>query len=313
MEEEKKYVDKTENKTIKILNEEYFLVDVHNNNILTKIQYTQKWMNCLSFVNGVRVYNYVGQSDIENNWQVINKEQFEQTLNDSENIMKSINNIKNELDYMISFEKTEKMFLSLLDVRKKLDKEKILKALDMAKKLHNWQLRDEWTVYIIHPITVAIYAMKDGLDTDSIIACLLHDVLEDNKDSSESDIKELFWNDAVDIIKKLSKKIWNQKKDINKYYEEIMSDKIALKLKWFDRLNNVYSLFLNPDSNKVIDYIKKTETEILPIIRWTDTANNIENIIKILKSNEEIREIYKKKLENQKNIQKDIQDKKHML
>jgi len=47
-----------------------------------------------------------------------------------------INHIKNELDYMISLEKTEKRFLDMLNIRKDLDKDKILNALNFAKEKH---------------------------------------------------------------------------------------------------------------------------------------------------------------------------------
>jgi antitoxin component HigA of HigAB toxin-antitoxin module len=50
--------------------------------------------------------------------------------------MKTINNIKNELDYVISLEKTEKRFFDMLEKRKDLDKKKLLEALSFAKENH---------------------------------------------------------------------------------------------------------------------------------------------------------------------------------
>ncbi|MEI6671922.1 MAG: HD domain-containing protein [bacterium] len=112
-------------------------------------------------------------------------------MNEYDNVVKTKNNIRNNLEYIISLEKTEKKFFNLLEKHKNLDKEKIIKALDLAKKFHNGITRDEGTPYIVHTISVAIYAMEDGVDTDTVIVCLLHDILEDT-DISEEEIRELF-------------------------------------------------------------------------------------------------------------------------
>lgn len=64
-----------DNKTI--INEEYFLVDTQNEKILTKIQYTKRWWESLSFVNGQRISNYIWFNKIQNDWQIINRKLFE--------------------------------------------------------------------------------------------------------------------------------------------------------------------------------------------------------------------------------------------
>jgi (p)ppGpp synthase/HD superfamily hydrolase len=175
----------------------------------------------------------------------------------------------------------------------------------MAKEVHKHQKRDEWSPYIIHPMSVAVYAMRDWLDTDSIIACLLHDVVEDTEDDVklvQKRILESFWEKSLYMIEKLSKKIWNDWKPMGVYYSEISADENILKIKWFDRLNNIYSLFLQPDKGKISYYIKKTEQEILPLIFWTETFYNIENILNVIKSNQGDFSMYKEKIDNIRKI-----------
>lgn len=296
-------INNNDNKTI--VNEEYFLVDTQNEKILTKIQYTKRWWESLSFVNGQRISNYIWFNKIQNDWQIINKESFEKELNNKENNMKMINNIKNELDYIISLERTEKRFLEILDIRKDLDKNRILNALNFAKEKHLWQVRDEWSPYIIHPMSVAIYAMKDWLDTDSIIVALLHDVVEDTKDDfdqTQKDILNIFGNKVLLMINSLSKRIWNDTKNLDKYYQDINNDLFLSKIKWFDRLHNIYSLFLQPKQDKIEIYIGKTEKEILPLILWTETYYNIKSIIEIIKKNKTDFDFYKSKIRNIKEI-----------
>jgi (p)ppGpp synthase/HD superfamily hydrolase len=199
----------------------------------------------------------------------------------------------------------------MLEKRKDLDKKKLLEALSFAKENHIWQTRDEWTPYIIHPISIAIYAMKDWLDTDAVIVCLLHDVVEDTQkdnDYIQNEIVKRFWNNVLFMINKLSKKIGNKKKEIRKYYEEIGNDILLSKIKWFDRLHNIYSLLLQPKKEKVENYIEKTEKEIFPLIYWTETFYNIQSILEIIKKNSENFDIYKERLKNIKKAN-EIKDK----
>jgi len=288
-----------------IINEEYFYVDIKNEKVLTKIQYTSKWSECLSFVNGRWITNYIWLNTIQEHWQIINKDVFEKEINNEENNLKIINGIKNELEYTTSFDKTEKRFFDMLNKRKDLNKDKILNALNFAKEKHLWQVRDEWTQYIIHPMSVAVYAMKDWLDTDAVVVCLLHDVVEDTQedyDKIQNDILELFWERVLIMVNKLSKRMKDRQKEINEYHEDMSTDVLVTKIKWFDRLHNVYSLFLQPKKEKVVKYIEKTKKEILPLVSWTEICYNIENILKIIEKNTKEFDLYKEKIDNIKEI-----------
>ncbi len=85
------------------------------------------------------------------------------------------------------------------------DKKEIRKAFDIAVEAHNSQRRKTGEPYIFHPIAVAkIVAYEIGLDTASIIAALLHDVIEDT-DYTAEDIERLFGENIARIVVGLTK------------------------------------------------------------------------------------------------------------
>ena len=87
------------------------------------------------------------------------------------------------------------------------DEEKIRKAYELADKAHGGQTRLSGEPYISHPLAVASLVAELGLDTDSIIAAILHDAVEDT-DVKLSSIKTEFGADVallVDGVTKLTR------------------------------------------------------------------------------------------------------------
>ena len=92
------------------------------------------------------------------------------------------------------------------------DKREIRKAFDIAVEAHKNQRRKTGEPYIFHPIAVAkIVAYEIGLDTTSIVAALLHDVVEDTEYTLE-DVERLFGENVARIVNGLTK-ISHLKKD----------------------------------------------------------------------------------------------------
>ncbi|NMA37880.1 MAG: bifunctional (p)ppGpp synthetase/guanosine-3',5'-bis(diphosphate) 3'-pyrophosphohydrolase, partial [Papillibacter sp.] len=60
-------------------------------------------------------------------------------------------------------------------------------AFDFAVKAHGNQKRKDGSPFVTHPIMAAIITAEMGLDEDAIIACLLHDCIEDT-DVTHEDI-----------------------------------------------------------------------------------------------------------------------------
>ena len=70
----------------------------------------------------------------------------------------------------------------LLDDDKQYDMSKIISAYEFADKAHANQKRDSGEPYIVHPIAVAFILLELGMDTDTICAAILHDVVEDTEE-----------------------------------------------------------------------------------------------------------------------------------
>ena len=64
--------------------------------------------------------------------------------------------------------------------------EKIKKAYYYAEEAHQGQKRRSGEPYFIHPVTVAGILAELGMDTDSIVSGLLHDVLGDDRGDREA-------------------------------------------------------------------------------------------------------------------------------
>ena len=67
----------------------------------------------------------------------------------------------------------------ILDEEKQYDMSKIISAYEFAEKAHEGQKRTSGEPYIVHPVSVAYILLELGMDTDTICAAMLHDVVED--------------------------------------------------------------------------------------------------------------------------------------
>ena len=80
----------------------------------------------------------------------------------------------------------------------------INKAFEVAKKQHGGQLRRSGEPYIIHPIAVADILVDFGMDYQSIVAALLHDVVEDT-DYTLDDLKSEFGGEIAVLVDGVTK------------------------------------------------------------------------------------------------------------
>ena len=114
--------------------------------------------------------------------------------------------IKNFPDYDDNFT-IEMIIQKVLTDDKQYDLSKIISAYEFAAKAHEGQKRSSGQAYIIHPLAVAYILLELGMDTDTICAALLHDVVEDTP-ATLDDLKKRFGQDVamlVDGVTKLSK------------------------------------------------------------------------------------------------------------
>jgi len=139
------------------------------------------------------------------------------------------------------------------------DKKEIRKAFDIAVEAHNKQRRRTGEPYIFHPIAVAkIVAYEIGLDTTSIVAALLHDVVEDT-DYTLEDIERLFGENVGRIVNGLTK-ISHLKKEQNasvqaenfrKMLLTLNDDVRVILIKIADRLHNMQTMDAMPQDKQV--------------------------------------------------------------
>ena len=88
---------------------------------------------------------------------------------------------------------TEKFIQDMSEINPKYDDSVIIKAYEIARRLHDGQFRKSGEPYIIHPVAVAKILAGFGMDNETIIAGLLHDAIEDTKytrDQLASDFDE---------------------------------------------------------------------------------------------------------------------------
>ena len=135
------------------------------------------------------------------------------------------------------------------------DVTQIEKAYNLAKKAHGDQKRKSGEPYIIHPLWVAIILADLEMDKETIIAALLHDVVEDTR-IGEDYIKEEFGEEVallVDGVTKLGRVAYSADKlelkaeNLRKMFLAMAKDIRVIIIKLADRLHNMRTLqFMTP-------------------------------------------------------------------
>ena len=127
--------------------------------------------------------------------------------------------------------------------------EKILKAYYFAKTAHAGQKRQSGEDYFIHPNAVADILIDLGLDCDTVVAALLHDVIEDT-DVSAEEIRQTFGPIALSLVQGVTKlgklnfksKLEEQAENLRRMFMAMSNDIRVIIIKLADRLHNMRTL-----------------------------------------------------------------------
>ena len=130
-----------------------------------------------------------------------------------------------------------------------MDLGRIRAAYDMARLAHSGQLRKDGSPYVTHCVAAADITVDMGLDEDSIVSALLHDVIEDTN-LTHDDIARQFGDAVADIVEgvtKLTRVQYTSKEDeqmenLRKMLMAMAKDIRVILIKIADRLHNMRTM-----------------------------------------------------------------------
>lgn len=199
---------------------------------------------------------------------------------------------------------------------------RIRAAFELAREAHAPQKRKTGEPYIFHPIAVANIAAEElMLGANPVIACFLHDVVEDTPYTIE-DIRERFGDDVAFLVRVVTKKPthdYELSKQLDNYRQLLNSmqyDIRAILVKLADRLHNMRTLasmkpekqmkiagetdyFYAPLANRLGLYNIKTELENLSFrFRCPDEYEEISTLIaRHVETNKDNLETFRRQIE----------------
>ena len=165
-------------------------------------------------------------------------------------VVNSLPKLKDESQFEDPKELYETLIVTIRKYRPTTDLSQIEKAYKMAFEAHKDQKRRSGEPYIIHPVSVAIILAELELDKESIIAGILHDIVEDTEVTLEQ-VRNEFGDEVallVDGVTKLTQLSYSKDKveimaeNLRKMFLAMAKDIRVIVVKLADRLHNMRTL-----------------------------------------------------------------------
>ena len=164
----------------------------------------------------------------------------------------------------------DKMFAALEEKIKnsgvEMDMGRIRAAYDTARLAHSGQLRRDGSPYVTHCVAAADISVDMGLDEDSVVAALLHDVIEDTQ-LTHHDIARQFGEPVANIVEgvtKLTRVQYTSKEDeqmenLRKMLMAMAKDIRVILIKIADRLHNMRTMAYQTEEKQRIKSLETME------------------------------------------------------
>ena len=146
------------------------------------------------------------------------------------------------------------------------------RAIAIASRAHDGQLRKSGEPFFIHPLRVAHQAARHWMDFSSVVAALLHDVVEDTP-MTLSEVEKAFGAEVARLVNGLTKvsseKLSREALKAQTYRKQLLlaiEDVRVLCLKFWDRIDNLQTIqALDPGKQALI--AKETRAVYVPLAR----------------------------------------------
>ena len=163
-------------------------------------------------------------------------------------------------------EQFEALSKKIADSGMDMDMGRIEAAYAMARLAHSGQLRRDGSPYVTHCVAAADIAVDMGLDEDSIVAALLHDVIEDTQ-LTYQDIARQFGEPVANIVEgvtKLTRVQYTSKEDeqmenLRKMLMAMAKDIRVILIKIADRLHNMRTMAYQTEEKQRIKSLETME------------------------------------------------------
>ncbi|TSC79950.1 MAG: GTP pyrophosphokinase [Candidatus Peregrinibacteria bacterium Gr01-1014_25] len=153
-------------------------------------------------------------------------------------------------------------FSRLLSAFPAKDRERIRSAFELAEQAHRGQQRKSGEPYVHHPIAVATILVGMGADTDTIVAALLHDTIEDTPVTLEQ-VRSQFGDAVARLVDGVTKlchedlegraTLDEKIETLRKMFSALQDDVRIMVIKLADRLHNMQTAeFLAPEKRRML-------------------------------------------------------------